>query len=234
MAKMVLGMFNLRDNAEEAISELESLGYNPKDISIMMQDRGEAREIGDSTGANVAEGAIGGATTGGALGAVAGLLIGIGAIAIPGIGGLLIGGPLATALGLSGAAASTLSGAATGAVAGGLLGALMGLGIPEDDARYYEEGIKSGGILVAVPTFTGREEEAAMVLTDFDATQVRTLEIHGSEEESMMPRSSSRMEYGRGDYHQRTAYAESESGDNKKGWFGESRRHSRVAKKSKR
>ncbi len=177
MAKMVLGVFSSRPSAESAISDLEAAGYNPKDISILMQDSGEAQSMADDTGANVAEGAASGATTGGVIGAIAGLLVGIGAIAVPGVGALLIGGPLAAALGLTGAAASTVSGAATGALAGGLIGALTGLGVPEEDARVYEERIKSGGILVAVPTVTGTSADAAEILTQHDADQVKTVDM---------------------------------------------------------
>jgi hypothetical protein len=149
---MVLGLFDGRPEAESAINALESEGYSTKDLSIIMKDTGQAAEIADDTGANVAEGATSGAVTGGLVGALAGLLIGVGAIAIPGIGGLLIGGPLAASLGLTGAAATTASGAVTGALAGGLIGALVGLGVPEDRARVYEDRVKEGAILLAVPT----------------------------------------------------------------------------------
>ena len=142
---MVLGLFDDRNQAEAAIAELQNRGYSPKDLSIVMKDTDEAQAVADDTGANVAEGATSGAVTGGAVGAIAGLLVGVGAMAVPGIGALLIGGPLAAALGLTGAAATTASGALTGALAGGLIGALVGLGVPEDSARVYEERVKEGG-----------------------------------------------------------------------------------------
>ena len=115
MASTVLGMFANRNSAEGAITKLETAGYNPKDISIMMQDQAAAKDIAKNSG--VGENVAGGAATGGVIGAIAGLLIGIGAIAIPGIGGLLIGGPIAVALGLGGAAATTVSGAFLGSKA---------------------------------------------------------------------------------------------------------------------
>lgn len=177
MAKMVLGIFAERADAEGAIADLEEDGFNPKDISIVMQDKAEAREMAEDTGSTVAEGAVSGATTGGVLGAIAGLLIGIGAIAVPGVGALLIGGPLAAALGLSGAAATTVSGAATGALAGGLIGALTGLGVPEEDARLYEERIKAGGILVMVPAKSDDTADVKQTLEDNNADQVRTVEM---------------------------------------------------------
>jgi uncharacterized membrane protein len=176
MDRLVLGVFSERDDAERAIRSLEDADFDANKMSIIMKDRAEAESFADNTGTNVAGGAVSGATTGGVLGGIAGLLIGLGAIAVPGVGALLIGGPLAAALGLTGAAATTVSGAVTGALAGGLVGALMGLGIDEDDARYYETKIKEGGILVAVPALNLEEEEVAKeILEEYDASQVRTV-----------------------------------------------------------
>jgi hypothetical protein len=169
---VVLGVFSQRNDAEDAINELRENGYNPKDISIVMKDRSEGERLAGDTGADVAGGAVTGATTGAVLGGLAGLLA---SFVIPGLGAFFIGGPLATALGLTGAAASTVSGATTGAVAGGLIGALMGLGLPEEDARFYEERINEGGILVAIPAFAGRESEVEDILTENGADQVKTI-----------------------------------------------------------
>ncbi len=175
MAKMILGVFGDSDHASQAISDLEKLGYDPKDVSIVMKDHAEARRVSDATGATVVEGATSGATTGGIIGALAGLLVGVGAITIPGIGAVLIGGPIAAALGLSGAAATTVSGAATGALAGGLIGALTGLGVSDTDAHHYEESIRSGGVLVAIPAEQGDADDALSVLDRHGAQQVRTI-----------------------------------------------------------
>lgn len=175
MAQVVLGVFAERDNAEDAINSLKGAGFKAEDISIVMKDKGEGRESLKDTGASVAEGAVSGATTGGVLGGLAGLLIGIGAITIPGIGAILIGGPLATALGLTGAAATTASGAVTGALAGGLVGALVGLGVPEEEARIYEERIRGGAILVAVPTNEENDNDARRILEETNANQIRTV-----------------------------------------------------------
>jgi hypothetical protein len=76
------------------------------------------------------------------LGGVGGLLVGLGVLAIPGIGPVLAAGPLAT----------TLLGAGVGAAAGGLIGSLIDLGIPEEEAKYYAEGLRRGGAVVTVHT----------------------------------------------------------------------------------
>jgi hypothetical protein len=181
---VVLGVFNHSDKAEEALIQLEAEGYNPKDMSIVMKDRGEAHRVADNTGANVAEGALGGAGTGAVVGGIAGFLAGT---VLPGLGGLLIGGPIGAALGLTGAAATTVSGAATGAVAGGLIGALMStFGLTEEEAHEYETQISAGGILVAVPSHKGEEGEVKDILADCGADNIRI--VRG--EESSVRRSS--------------------------------------------
>ena len=45
---------------------------------------------------------------------------------------------------------AALAGAGIGAAAGGLLGALTGMGIPEEEAHVYAEGVRRGGTLVTV------------------------------------------------------------------------------------
>lgn len=172
MTKTVLGIIADQQHAEMAIEELEAQGYNPKDISIVMNDTKAGKEIAKDTGADVAGGAVSGATTGAALGGLAGLLA---SFVIPGLGALFIGGPIAAALGLTGAAATTASGAATGALAGGLIGAFTGFGLSEEDARIYEQRVKTGGIVVAVPARIGEEMEVVEILTSHNAEQVKTV-----------------------------------------------------------
>lgn len=175
MPNTVIAAFSSVNEAENAIETLKSEGYNPKEMTIMMKDREEARAVANDTGADTAKGAVSGATTGGMIGGLTGLLVGIGAITIPGIGPFLAAGPLATALGLTGAAATTVSGAATGAVAGGLIGALMSLGLSEDDAKVYETTIKEGGVVVAVPSMENENNHVTQILDDSGATQVRVV-----------------------------------------------------------
>ncbi len=199
MPKMILGIFTERNDAQDAILELEKRDYDPRDMSIVMQDKGEATALADDTGANVSEGIVSGATAGGTIGALAGLLVGTGVI--PGLGALLIGGPIAAALGLTGAAAATVSGAATGALAGGLLGALTSLGLSDEDAKLYEKSIQDGGILVAVPARSGEESQVEGILADFNASQIKSVEVSDSR----------RMESGRRDEDRQSyrAYASS-------------------------
>ena len=97
------------------------------------------------------EGATVGASTGGVVGGTIGLLAGIGALAIPGLGPFIAAGPIMAAL----------SGGAIGAVGGGLTGALVGLGIPEYEAKRYEGKVKEGGILISVHSESNDETRRA-------------------------------------------------------------------------
>jgi Heat induced stress protein YflT len=177
MKQLVFGAFKDAATANNAIESLKQQGYSASDISVITQDNREAQEMSDTTGAHVVSGAATGATTGGVIGALAGLLIGLGAIAIPGIGGVLIGGPLAAALGLTGAAATTVSGALTGALAGGIIGGLVGIGVPEDTARAYEETVKAGGVVLAVPAQSENDTMPEEILQRHNADQISKISV---------------------------------------------------------
>ena len=50
---------------------------------------------------------------------------------------------------------AALSGAAVGATIGGIAGALVGMGIPEYEAKQYEAKVKDGNILISVHSRDG-------------------------------------------------------------------------------
>jgi heat induced stress protein YflT len=164
--KTVVGLFEYYQDAERAVNELNNRGFGKTDISVAARDRALQDQVIGSKEQAVAESAGAGAIGGTAVGGIAGLLVGIGALTIPGIGPVLAAGPLAAAIG------STLAGAGIGAAAGGLIGALVGLGIPEEDAHFYAEGVKRGGVLVTVRTSDDRAHEALRILRDANATDV--------------------------------------------------------------
>jgi uncharacterized membrane protein len=85
------------------------------------------------------------------LGGVLGWLAGIGSLAIPGIGPFVAAGPIMAALGA----------AAVGATVGGLTGALVGLGIPEYEAKQYEGKLRQGNILISVHSENSTETDKA-------------------------------------------------------------------------
>ncbi len=148
--RRAVGVFSNRQDAEIALRELRDSNYPMDRVSVITQDSNRrdniaGADVRDRTEGNKAdEGATTGAITGGALGGLTGLLVGLGTLAIPGIGPIMLAGAAATAI------ATTLAGGAIGAVTGGVLGALIGLGIPEERARVYNDRISRGHYLVVV------------------------------------------------------------------------------------
>jgi hypothetical protein len=63
----------------------------------------------------------------------------------------------------AGAFATALTGVAVGAGVGALAGALIGMGIPENEANWYEERVKGGAWLVSVNA-SGRYDEVRRIL----------------------------------------------------------------------
>ncbi|VTS00641.1 Uncharacterized protein OS=Singulisphaera acidiphila (strain ATCC BAA-1392 / DSM 18658 / VKM B-2454 / MOB10) GN=Sinac_4599 PE=4 SV=1 [Gemmata massiliana] len=143
-----VGVFSTRDAAERAIDDLKSAGYRDDQIGLVAKDSSGKTVRTDGSGArdtNAAEGAaIGAAAAGGAM-ALGSLAVSFGVI--PVIGPVLAVGPLAAALISAGA----------GAAAGGVAGALIGWGIPEEDARYYEGEVQAGKYLVTVECGQGAD-----------------------------------------------------------------------------
>ncbi len=156
MAQKIVGVFASDQDASNAIRDLQRLGYDSNDISVIGKNKDDINSIHDETGTKAPEGIASGAATGGILGGVAGLLAGLGALAIPGIGPIIAAGPIA----------ATLTGAAVGAGAGGLVGGLVGLGIPEDEAEEYNSFVKHGRILVMVDATDAQEGQVYQVFRD--------------------------------------------------------------------
>ena len=153
MANLVTGLFDTESAAENAVSQLKTLGYGQNEISIVMKNRGEAAEFAEHTGSHTMEGIGTGAAIGGTVGALLGGILAVGSIAVPGVG-----------LVAAGAIASMLAGAGAGGIAGSVLGWLVGAGIPEDVAPYYERGLSQGGIVVAVAAHSGDESRVQQIL----------------------------------------------------------------------
>ena len=137
---IVAAIFEDNRIAARAVDELRDSGVPDRAISVLVSQDGEtaASDGGRDSSKRLVEGL--------AYGAGAGALFGMAALAIPGVGPFLAAGAIAEAA-VGGAA---LTGAAVGAAAGGLVTALTGYGLSDDDAHYYEERIRSGGVFIAV------------------------------------------------------------------------------------
>lgn len=139
--RRAVGLFSTRQEAEQALHQLRDSGFNMDHISIVAKSGEGLKDLASSEGSydpskTNAEQARGGAGAGATAGAVTGGAIGLigslGVLALPGIGAVAEVGFLL---------ANTLLGGGIGAVSGGLIGALVGWGVPEDRANYYNDRV---------------------------------------------------------------------------------------------
>lgn len=152
---VVVGTFDDRYQAEEAVDELEHSGFTHHDVgfAIRGQDAAEGGMITDAVGTKDGTGAVAGAATGAVAGGILGALA---SLIIPPLGPVIIGGMLATAAGFAGA----------GAAVGGIIGAMTGLGLSQEEALHYEKEFKSGKAIVTVRAGE-RADDAVAILRKY-------------------------------------------------------------------
>jgi hypothetical protein len=136
----VFGIYSNRGDLEAAVDTLKAEGFRNTDISVLLSENQGTKDFAHEKGTKAPEGAAAGAGTGAVVGGALGWLAGIGALAIPGLGPFIAAGPI---MGL-------LGGLGAGGALGGLAGGLVGMGIPEYEAKRYEGRIKEGGALLSV------------------------------------------------------------------------------------
>jgi hypothetical protein len=176
MNKAVFCLATNDQHAQRIVDHLRAEGFEMDQISILLPDRrsdtGLKIENARTRGTlahekhtKAPEGAATGALSGGILGGSLGLLAGMGALAIPGLGPFIAAGPLLAAL----------AGSALGGSFGLLVGALVGMGIPEYEAKRYQDSLKAGGVLISVHVDTPDEVDQAIdILKKEDATDIST------------------------------------------------------------
>jgi hypothetical protein len=148
-ARVAIGVFDNPALARQAVTELRQAGFADDRIGFIRR-RDETADGAMTAGESAAAGAAAGA----GLGALGALAAAAGGVLLPGVGPVLVGGGLLAAV---------LASTAGGAALGGVVGALVGLGIPEADARFYEEQLRTGQTLVTVHA-DDRYDEAVAIL----------------------------------------------------------------------
>ncbi len=158
----VVAVFQERDAAENAVDALHQAGFAPDKIGFVIRGREEVAGgmITDTEGTKDAKGALAGAVTGGVVG---GMLAAAAAFLIPGVGPVLAGGILASFFG----------GAIAGTAVGGILGAMTGLGVSEEEARFYDKHFREGKAIVAVKA-GARAADAAGILVRFGGQHIHS------------------------------------------------------------
>lgn len=156
---MLTAVFRDRNDASQAHGFLMQRGYASSDMNILMSDATRQRFNDDpkqEAGSLATEGVATGGAIGTGIGASIAAIAAIGtSVIFPGLG-LIVAGPLLAAL----------AGGGVGAVAGGILGGLIGAGIPESNAKAYEEILKTGGVVIGVTP--KKEEDLGAIKDRFD------------------------------------------------------------------
>ena len=158
-----VGVFEDRGRARGAVHALRQAGFRDEEIGFLTRDEAAGvRRTGEATGTHWEAGAGIGAAAGAATGLGLGIAVATGLI-----------GPIAVVAG--GTLAALLASAGAGAAVGSVLGALTGLGIPEDEAGYYQSEFETGRTLVTVRA-PGRAREAHDIMRRHGAVEHRYTE----------------------------------------------------------
>lgn len=142
MDKAVFCIANSTEQAERIVDRLKAAGFANNDISVLFPDKSTTKDFAHEKSTKAPEGATTGGVLGMGVGGILGWLAGFGSLVIPGLGPFVAAGPIVAAL----------SGAAVGTATGGIIGALVGLGIPEYEAKRYEGKVRAGNVLISVHT----------------------------------------------------------------------------------
>ncbi|EIW18547.1 MULTISPECIES: general stress protein [Pelosinus] len=151
----VIGVFESRAKAENAVNTLRKQGFTTEEINIVSKKQKNQDQNQDGTyDDDITDGTL----TGGTLGGIGGLLMGAGALMLPGIGPIIAVGPITAAVG--------------GAIAGGIAGGLIDWGIPAEASQRYEQEVAGGSILAIIRTDTTKVSSAAQILRQNGAKDV--------------------------------------------------------------
>jgi Heat induced stress protein YflT len=184
----VFGIFASSESAEVAVQQLTAAGFSTQDISVLMSDIEGAKEFAAEKNTNAGEDATDGIGVAEVVGGTLAFLAEAGALAIPGEGPLVAAGPIIARL-----ASSSES---------GLVGALVGLGIPEYEAKVYDGKIKAEGVMLSIHCARGEEVSKARDLMNgvgaediasFEEESIAGLEVEqeGANLDSLIPDKSS-------------------------------------------
>ena len=153
----VYGIFKTEVQAESAVESLKMAGFKPADVSVLFASTYATQDFAHENSTKAPEGATAGGGTGAVVGGALGWLAGIGAITIPGAGLFIAAGPIM----------GFLAGVGVGGTLGSVTGALIGLGIPEYEAKRYEGRIHKGGVLLSVHSVNSETTKKAKDILEY-------------------------------------------------------------------
>lgn len=164
--KRVSAIFDSRKSAMKAIDRLEEKGYGKNQVTMLVAENswGDSKNIELQEKNKAAEGVSAGVTIGGVAGGIAAGLTTVGAVTLTGGAAILATGPIVAAL----------AGAGAGGAAGGIIGGLTGMGFNEVEAKFVEEELGRGQILIDVEA---NKDRADNVKEMFESFNVKTITV---------------------------------------------------------
>jgi len=150
---VTLGVYSSREAVEDALREFDLAGFAQTDMSVVLPDSNETQQADRDIDVKAKKpkaawvvGAGVGDTPSGSLGSFTAFTD----LTVPGLGTFLVAGPLIGIL--------------AGGAANDAIGALVGVGIPEHEAKRYAERLKRGGVLVSIHVDSISEANRARAL----------------------------------------------------------------------
>ena len=166
----VVAVYNHHEDAESAVKQLQTAGFDVKKLSIVGKDYNTEEQVAGyyNTGDRMKHWGKLGAFWGG----LWGLLVGAALFVVPGVGPVLVAGPLV----------AWIVGALEGAVVVGGLSAigagLYSIGIPRDSVLRYEVALKADKFLLVAH---GTMDEVAKAKEIIQQTSPATIDVHNIE-----------------------------------------------------
>lgn len=172
----VVAIYETHEQAENAVKELETSGYDMKKLSIVGKNpHAEEHVVGFY---NMGDRMKNWGATGAFWGGLWGMLFGSAFFAIPGIGPLMVAGPLVAWI------VGALEGAVITGGVGAIGAALFSIGIPNNSILEYELALKTDKFLLIAHCTPEEASKAHGIIsrTNASATHVFTPEAHPVEE----------------------------------------------------
>jgi len=149
-----------RAQAEQIVADLKDAGFSNDVVSVLFAKKAAMRDFARESYSKGLEGID---ALGGVVGGALAWLGGVAELGVPGAGPFIAAGPVLGAL----------SGGMMGAKVGGIAGGLIGMGVPELEAKRYEGKIKAGNLLLSVHTESMDEiADAERIFEDGDVEDI--------------------------------------------------------------
>lgn len=157
----ILGIYLCPAGIKGGVEGLKAAGFPRASISVLLPEIGGSRDFACEKDAKAPEGTAADEETRALIRTALEWLDPTGSWAIPGFGLFIAVGPIMTAL----------AGVNANGAVDGITGGLIGMGIPEYEAKRYEGRVMKGGILLSVRTDSSEHAARAMEILEQTGAQ---------------------------------------------------------------